>query len=255
MSETISTPQTGPSVNPPQSPLAVPLAIVIAGALVAGAIIFSDKTGAVPQPSAATGDGSGAEVSGADKEEALKILAIRENDHVLGNRNAEIVFVEYSDPECPFCKRFHETMKQVMAEYGKDGKTAWVYRHFPLSIHPKAPKEAEAMECAAELGGQDGFWKFADRIFEITPANNGLDPAELPKIAQYAGIDSAAFEACLASGKMAARVQTDFSDGVNIGIRGTPHTVILNTKTGKTVPIGGALPFENVRTLYESIRK
>lgn len=99
------------------------------------------------------------------------------NEHIKGNPNAEVFVIEYSDPECPFCKRFHETMKSVMQEYGDTGKVAWVYRHFPLdALHTKARKEAEAFECAAELGGNVKFWEYADKLFEITPSNDGLDP-------------------------------------------------------------------------------
>ncbi|HEY4512123.1 MAG TPA: thioredoxin domain-containing protein [Candidatus Paceibacterota bacterium] len=99
-------------------------------------------------------------------------------DHIKGNSSAPVKIVEYSDLECPFCKRFHATMLEVMSTYGKDGKVAWVFRHFPLAqLHSKAPKEAEAAECAAELGGNDGFWKFVDKINELTPSNNKLDQA------------------------------------------------------------------------------
>lgn len=102
------------------------------------------------------------------------------SEHIFGNANAEIFIVEYSDLECPFCKRFHETMVKVMAQYEKGAQVAWVYRHFPLdAIHSKARKEAEATECATELGGNDMFWKYANKLMEITPSNNQLDPKVL----------------------------------------------------------------------------
>jgi protein-disulfide isomerase len=105
---------------------------------------------------------------------------VTEKDHIAGNPQADLMIVEYSDPECPFCKRFHETMMQAMDEYGKQGKVAWVYRHFPLdSIHSKARHEAEAVECAGELGGNEKFWEYLNKLEEITPANNQLDPTLL----------------------------------------------------------------------------
>jgi len=101
--------------------------------------------------------------------------------------NAPVKIVEFSDTECPFCKRFHTTMQQVVKD--SNGQVAWVYRHFPLDqLHSKARKEAEATECAAELGGNEKFWAYLNRLMEVTPANDGLDLAELPVIAAYVGL-------------------------------------------------------------------
>ena len=111
---------------------------------------------------------------------------------------------------------------QKMAEYGKDGKVAWVFRHFPLwkpnpggrALHPRAEKEAQATECANELGGNAKFWEYVNKLFEITPSNNGLDPAELPKIAKLVGLNETAFNTCLESNKYAVEVEKDSSDTV-----------------------------------------
>lgn len=114
-----------------------------------------------------------------DKEESVEadVAPVSPDEHIFGNPNASIFIIEYSDLECPFCKRFHETMKQAMEKYGKNGQVAWVYRHFPLdAIHSKARKEAEATECAAEQGGNEMFWKYTNKLMEITPSNNQLDP-------------------------------------------------------------------------------
>jgi len=229
--------------------LSIPLAIVFAGVLIAGAIIFSEKT--APAAVALPVEAPARQQAGADAENApVELLALKADDHILGNPNADVLIIEYSDTECPFCKRFHETMLQVMAQYGKSGQVAWVYRHFPLDqLHPKARKEAEALECAGELGGNNGFWKYTDRLYEITPANNGLNESQLPEIAAYAGLDVAAFSKCLASGKFAERVNRDFESGANIGVRGTPYSVVWNRKTGKQLPLNGAYPFENVKTI------
>ncbi len=121
-----------------------------------------------------------AALAGGKGASKIALDPVTEKDHVFGNRGAELMIVEYSDPECPFCKRFHETMAQVMSEYGKQGKVAWVYRHFPLdAIHSKARKEAEAMECAGELGGNDKFWAYLNKLMEITPSNNQFDASLL----------------------------------------------------------------------------
>ncbi len=88
-----------------------------------------------------------------------------ENDHIIGQLNAPITIIEYSDLDCPFCKRFHETMKQITSTYGPD-QVAWIFRHMPLtSLHPNAIKQTEATECASELGGPQAFWALLSEIF------------------------------------------------------------------------------------------
>jgi len=222
--------------------LAVPIAIVIAGALIAAALYFVNGNSA---PAAATTDQESAVV-------AEEIRGVQSNDHILGNPNAGIVFVEYSDTECPFCKQFHNTMHQVINQYGADGSVAWVYRHFPLTqLHPKATKEAEALECAAELGGNDGFWTYTDRLYEITPSNNGLDLAQLPEIAEEVGLNREDFESCLDSGKHETRVQKDFEEVAAAGGRGTPHSIVLID--GEQIPLEGAQPFEVISGMIEAV--
>lgn len=179
---------------------------------------------------------------------------LKDEDHVRGNRNARILLFEYSDLECPFCKRFHPTAKQVVDEY--KGQVAWVYRHFPLDqIHSKADKEAEATECAKDQGGEDGFWKMTDKIFEVTPSNNGLDPETLPKLASDLGLNQATFKTCLDSGKYAAHVEEDYQGGIKAGITGTPGNILLDTKTNKTKLIPGALPFDQFKIAIDDLLK
>src|SRR3989344_620075 len=170
----------------------VPLAIVVAGGLVAGAIYF----GGSKQPT----------TNNQQPTTEIEIAPVSDKDHILGSRNAELVIVEYSDTECPFCKVFHNTMKEVLRIYG--GDVAWVYRQLPIpQLHALAMKEAEATECAAELGGNQAFWNYLDTVFEKTNSNDSLDPAELPKIAVSVGLNESAFNDCLASGRHPAAIQ------------------------------------------------
>lgn len=223
--------------------LAVPLAIVAAGALVAFAIYGQGPAAQVPS----LDNNPGAAAVGG----ALTAKEVSGEDHLRGNPDAQIKIVEFSDLECPFCKTFHQSMLQVMDEYGNDGRVAWVYRHLPLEqIHPKARKEAEASECAAKLGGNDAFWRYIDKVFEITPSNNRLDEAQLPKIAQDLGLDRAAFEACLASGEFAKRIDEHMQDAASAGAQGTPYSLIV-TKDGKSIPINGALPYASVKQMID----
>ena len=225
--------------------MTIPVAIIIAGAFIAGAIFYtsgkSDTTAIKPS------------AENSKKEEVVKIPPITAKDHVLGNPDAPVVLVEYSDTECPFCKTFHGTMEQVVEQYGKDGNVAWVYRHFPLdSIHSKARKEAEGAECAGEIGGNEKFWAYMNRIFEITPSNNQLDPAKISEIAKYIGLDGTKFDTCLSSGKYAAHIEEDFQGGLKADVTGTPSTFAIIKKTGEQTMIPGAQPFASVKAFIDS---
>ena len=243
-----------PGIQPPakNKNLAVPIAIVIAGALIAGSVYFS--LGKAATSPTAAGDNAAAanqQLPQGDTSSLDQMAAISAGYHIRGNPNAPVKIVEYSDTECPFCKRFHGTMKQIMDEYGKSGKVAWVYRQFPLTqLHPKALKEAEATECANELGGNDKFWAYIDRLLEVTPSNNGLDPAELPNIAQYIGLDRAKFDTCLNSGKYTQHIEQDTQNATATGGNGTPWSIVI-AKNGNKYPISGAQPYTSLKQLIE----
>lgn len=227
--------------------LTIPIAIIIAGVLIAGAVYLGTSKGT---STTAVNNQQPQQVAQQTGDlEAMK--AISGNDHIRGNPNAPVKIVEYSDTECPFCKRFHSTMKEVMDTYGKDGKVAWVYRHFPLDqLHSKARKEAVALECANEQGGNDKFWSYADRLYEITPANNGLDPAELPKIAEFVGLDTAKFNTCLASTKYDAHIEEEVQNATATGGNGTPWSIVVGAKN-KKYPLSGAQPYASVKQLID----
>ncbi|OHA58280.1 MAG: hypothetical protein A2571_03435 [Candidatus Vogelbacteria bacterium RIFOXYD1_FULL_44_32] len=203
--------------------LATPVAVVLAGIIIAGAIVYGNYN---DKPAIA---------EGTDGFVAEKFISVDNTDHIRGNKEAQIAIVEYSDLECPFCKVFHQSMNELMTTDGE--KIAWVYRHFPIdSLHPKAFNEAIASECAMMLGGHDAFWKYADEIFAITPSNNGLDPAQLPQIAQKIGLDASKFNTCLKDQATQSRVNGDYENGIDIGVDGTPF-VLIAVKGGETYPI------------------
>ena len=252
--------------------LSMPVAIIIAGVIIAGAVYLRDP-----------GGGSLAAVNQfqGEKKEA-KVDPVSTSDHILGNPNAKIVIVEYSDPECPFCKVFHDTLHAIIEAYGASGDVAWVYRHFPIAnLHPKAPKEAEALECASEQGGNEMFWKYTDAIYATTTSNNAVDDGiyntpkapltgpdgkplytqkaprsatdagQLSDIAQSLGLDVARFESCLQSGKYTARVTTDTNEAIAAGGQGTPHSILL--VGGDQIPLEGAQPLETIKGLIDSL--
>ncbi len=191
-------------------------AIIIAGVLIAGAVLLK---GSAPKDNTNTTNNAGVEYRKMD------IRPVKADEHILGNKDAKIMIVEYSDTECPFCKVFHTTMHNIVKERTD---VAWVYRHYPIpQLHSKATKEAEATECAWEQGGNDMFWKYTDKIYTTTTSNNGLDEKELYNIAEDLGLNSSSFYTCLQSGKYKDKVQADVNDGSQNGVKGTPASFII----------------------------
>ncbi|GMQ95379.1 MAG: DsbA family protein [Patescibacteria group bacterium] len=242
------------SNEPKQNPYAIPVAIVVAGLLIAGAVFLQGGFSvSEKQTEGKALSQNGVPTSSTSATDNIK--PVTDEDHIKGDPNAKVILVEFSDIECPFCKRFHPTMQQLMDEYGKTGQVAWVYRHFPLDqIHSKSRKEAQAVECANELGGNDAFWKYLDKIFEITPSNDRLDLSLLPQVAKDIGLDRIQFEACLSGdargGKYADHIEDNYQDAIASGGTGTPYSVII-APNGKKFPLTGAQPYGAVRSVIE----
>lgn len=143
-------------------------------------------------------------------------------------------------------------MQKVMDEYGESGKVAWVYRQWPIEgLHPiKARKEAVTSECIAEIGGNDAFWKFADRFMELTPSNNRTDiDVVLPQIVEELGLSQSAIDECVASGRYDEHINDDIENAMATGGRGTPWSIIVTED--KELPLNGAQPYEAVSQIIE----
>jgi protein-disulfide isomerase len=143
-----------------------------------------------------------------------------ENFYALGPADAPITIVEFSDFECPFCRRWHaEVYKPLLAAY--PGKIRLVYRNLPLtSIHPDALAAAEASMCAGE---QDVYWKYHDKLFSSESLGNSV----YIQYAQELGLNMPTFEACLSDHKYQKTIEADSEFAINLGIRSTP-TFFIN---------------------------
>jgi len=195
-----------------------------------------------------------------------------------GDSNAQITVVEYSDFQCPFCRKFYtEAYTQLVKDYVETGKVKIYYKHFPLSsIHPAAQKSAEASECANDQGK---FWEYHNKLFDeqqkLKPDGNTATYAEpeLKKWAKEIGLDSQKFNQCLDSGSKASVVQAHFNEGLQpTGIQssmveGTPAFMVFkssrvagNKVTLQTTANGdvegrlvGAQPFASFKTAIDSL--
>lgn len=227
--------------------MSVPVAIIIAGALVAGAVYFSNVNPRQISPQAAPA----ISVAPTPAPASLDIAPITSEDHIRGSQNAKITILEYSDLECPFCKVFHQSMVRAIQDY--PDKIRWIYRHAPIaSNHPKAFAEENASECAAAQGK---FWEFTDVIFANTPSNNGLNLDDLPKYAKQAGVaDIPAFQKCVTSDQFKAKVEADLQDGIKAGLEGTPFNMIIKAD-GTKVQLGGGVPYGQLKGIIDGALK
>lgn len=237
------------SDSAPRQVLGIPASIVIAGGLIALAIYFSGgKTiGSTPKQDQPPAASPSVAAAGPVVPAVGNIRPVTADDHVRGPANAKVTVIEYSDIECPFCKRFHPTMKQVISEYPKDVR--WVFRHFPLEqIHSRARVAALAMECASEQGK---FWELLDYAYEKTEQGAELEESNLPSLAKSAGVPNASqFQSCLTAKKYNQRIDDDLADAQAAGGRGTPHSVVIGPNGDKEA-ISGAQPYEAVKAVIQ----
>lgn len=235
-----------------QNPYIIPLSILVSGVLVAGAIMYAGDGSlgrGAAQVGAVTGGGNPPPPPAEEGNRLGAVRPVGAEDHMLGSPSAPVVIVEYSDLECPFCSRFHTTMQQAMDEFGKDGRIAWVYRHFPLeSIHPSARPAAVAAECADELGGAEAFWGFVDTVF--SKQQEGLDSALFSQVAAGLGLDGGAFSSCLTSDAHNAVIDADVENAIASGGQGTPYSIIIASNGTKT-PVNGAVPYATLKMQIE----
>ena len=177
-------------------------------------------------------------------------VKIDSTDPILGDKNAEISIVEFSDFQCPFCARAADgaVAEFKKSSYFKNGEVNLVFKHFPLnSIHPHAQKSAEAAACAQDQGK---FWEMHDVIFANQQA---LDVTSLKKYATQIGLNKAQFDSCLDGGKKASKVASDLKQATEAGGQGTPHFVLVN-KDGDTVAVSGAQPWANFEAAIKSLQ-
>ncbi len=250
----------------------LPVSILVAAVLVAFAIVYS------------AGKSSGSQAanlpSAPQTGDFTKVQPVIASDHIMGNANAPVKVIEFADLECPYCQQFHQTMEQISQQYATS--VAWVFRNYPIpELHPKAPHEAQAAECAAKLGGNAVYWKYIDTLYATTPANNGLDPAELPQIASQVGLDVNAFNSCLSSTYGQDIITKQSQEAIADGALGTPYSIVmlnqplsqgalnvlnaLNTQypsqpqvfqispDKKIFTIGGAMPLNALQQLFDKL--
>lgn len=184
-----------------------------------------------------------------------------DDDPILGDKNAPVTLIEFSDYECPFCKRhFDQTYSQLKKDYIDTGKVKLVFRDLPLSFHdPMATTEAMAANCAREQGGDNAYFKYHDEIFKKTTSNgSGLTKEALYTMAADIGLNSGNFKSCLDGEKYKDEVKKDLADATTAGASGTPTFFVGKTSADGTIDgtkIVGAQPFPSFQTAIDALLK
>lgn len=224
---------------------AIPIAIIIGFAMIALAIFFTNKNQPAQQPVTTNNQPAVAQATSGPRP-------VDGTDYIRGNPNAPILLIEYSDYDCPFCKQFHSTMKQIMDEFGVTGRVAWVYRQFPIEqLHPNSPRISEAALCVGDIGGSAAFWQFSDLIFEQREPDAPTNIIRLPDYAEKVGVDKEAYNACMSEGRMQQAVLDSVKDGFDAGIRGTPYTFVV--AGNQQAVINGARSHDTVRGVITNL--
>ena len=182
----------------------------------------------------------------------VKISA--DNDPIIGNPDAKISIIEFSDFQCPFCARFHiQTLPSILEEYIDQGKVKLVFRDFPIqSIHPNAFPASVAAECANEQGK---FREMHDKLFDNQNQWNRLQTVDavlmFNQYAEEIKLDQEIFEPCLSNGKYIDEIKKDLEDGRDYGVSGTPGFFIGNDEIGY-VELKGAQPFDSFKKVIDA---
>ena len=235
-----------------------PLAIIIAGAIIAGGVYFGLKSGDLK-----VGNNDNSEVAGTQNANTntntntTTVTTTIGDDPLIGDKSkAKVAIVEFSDFDCPYCKKFYtDTFEQIKTNFIDTGKAVFVYRDLPLpSLHPHAEKKAEAGSCIYSISGTEAFYKY----FKAVEEGSITDDAGLTSLASTLGVDSDKFADCFTNSKMSSEVQTDAADAKKAGITGTPGFVIGTLDSNGNVTgtkISGAYPYTTFETTINSYLK
>lgn|SRR3989338_2637240 len=223
---------------------------ILAAILIIGAFVFFNNSNTDSTNTAGTQQGQ--QIPSTTGKVSVSV----DDDAVLGDKNAKVTIIEFSDYQCPFCRKFwSETYSQLKKDYIDTGKVKLVFRDFPLSFHPMAQSSAEAAECVREVGKSDeAYWKMHDKIFEEQMVLDGgtvkstvtFTTTDLKTWAKEIGYN---IDSCLDSGKYTQEVQKDFADGGASGVQGTPAFFV----NGKFLE--GAQPYATFQQTIDALLK
>jgi len=178
----------------------------------------------------------------ASYEKASKTIS--SGKHIYGKEDSRYSLVVFSDIECPYCKKYHKTPKNVVDKY--PDHVNWQFKHFPLGFHnPVAAVEAIATECAAEIGGNRAFWVYLQQMMDDTKSN-GQGAGDIQTIAERVGLDPKKFVQCIKGGKHKKTIDEHMAKAKELNVTSTPVTFLVDNNTGKNIMLKGMVSEGNI---------
>lgn len=229
--------------------------LVLAGAVILGSLIVA---GAITMGGGIKKEEAILPVPEQPSEEDTTATTNLDNDPILGKAGeAKVAIVEFSDYECPFCKRFHEeTYSDLIKEYVESGKATYTFRDYPLSFHePNASLAAGVASCIEKAKGDSAYFAFGQAYFKGTVSNGkGMTPEALDGLIRAAGTDPKSIRACAETKEAKDEITKDIADGSEAGVSGTPSFIIGTVdKDGKVTGerVVGALPLSGFKPVLD----
>lgn len=240
-------------------PYLVPISIIVSGIMISLSVLSLGRNSSLV---AGSGSNTATPTTTIAQEENPASVTSIDDDPYLGNREtAKVAIVEFSDYECPFCKRHHEQVyPDIIKNYVENGQAIYVYRDFVAvpSHNPAATQEAYAASCVKELTGSNAkYFEYADLLYTNTQSNGGglLNTDEF-QLASQIGVNGDQLKTCIESQKYKDEMAADEEGAIAAGVQGTPGFVVgvLNSDgsvDGKIV--AGAYPYETFAALIEEM--
>ncbi len=247
----------------PNAILTTPVAILLGAAIISVSILMHGgviKVGAGVRAGAPVAQAPTQPVPEQPQAPTSATVSV-DDDPVLGDPNAPITMIEFSDYECPFCKRhFDQVYPTLKKEYIDTGKVKLVFRDYPLPFHdPMATYEAQAANCARENGGDAAYFKLHDEMFNKTASNgNGLTKDQIKQMANDLGLNGNSIIACADSDKYKDEIAKDMADGSAAGVSGTPSFFIGKSDASGTIDgkiLVGAQPITAFQQVLNEVLK
>jgi protein-disulfide isomerase len=248
--------QTHMASKAPKRDYFLPMSILVAGVIIAGAVVFASYRGS-PASLAAGGvaQNNNQPAAAQPSVNAADIMKLGSRDAVLGSANAPVTIIEYGDYQCPFCtKFFSQTQSLIVANYVNTGKAKFVFRNLAF-LGPESTAAAQAAECANDQGK---LWAYHDALYKAKIADENAGGSEndgyftravFLKLAGQVGLDATAFASCVDGNKYATLVAQEKSDTSAIGVNSTP-TFFVNGQE-----IQGAQPYASFQTALNTAGK